>query len=281
MVLDAVPRRPIGTMVVYGYPEVEPSADLAIATRLGATVLEVLPFWRARPDPVEFKTLVADTGLAIHSAHGSWGGQSVRAPRVDLGSPDVPTHRRSVDDLKLCLDWLSEAGGRFLVVHPGGLSSADGVHARRDALIRGLISLAEHADGTGITLCVENMPPGVHPGSRTIDLAAVLAETGRPGLAIALDTGHARLSRNPNEETIDAARFLATTHVHDNDGRHDTHLPPGLGVIDWEAWGRSLDAARYHGPIMLECIRHLRQYPETLSAELMALLERLSTVGNA
>jgi sugar phosphate isomerase/epimerase len=53
--------------------------------------------------------------------------------------------------------------------------------------------------------------------------------------------------------------LLATTHVHDNDGRHDSHHPPGSGTIDWRAWREALDGVRYDGPILLECIRQLRQ----------------------
>jgi hypothetical protein len=40
-------------------------------------------------------------------------------------------------------------------------------------------------------------------------------------------------------ETRAAASLLKTTHVHDNDGRHDTHLPRGHGTVDWLEWGRA------------------------------------------
>ena len=65
--------------------------------RLGAAVLEILPDWRLFPDPRALRDRVADAGLAIHSAHGCWGGQSIRAPRVDLGDarPGGPRARRS------------------------------------------------------------------------------------------------------------------------------------------------------------------------------------------
>ena len=43
-------------------------------------------------------------------------------------------------------------------------------------------------------VCVENMPPGVHPGSRMAELAELLRELDHPQLALALDTGHANLT---------------------------------------------------------------------------------------
>ena len=105
--------------------------ELSLAAWMGASVLEILPCWREFPDPVALRSRVAGAGLAIHSAHGCWGGESIRAQRVDLGSLDGSAHRDSIDDLKRCVDWLEAAGGSKLVVHPGGLSNPEDFDARR------------------------------------------------------------------------------------------------------------------------------------------------------
>ena len=84
--------RPLGTMVAYGFADRDLDVDLAIARRLGARVLEILPDWRVLPDPeAACDAQVADAGLAVHSAHGCWGGQSIRAARVDLGAIPIPS----------------------------------------------------------------------------------------------------------------------------------------------------------------------------------------------
>jgi sugar phosphate isomerase/epimerase len=101
------------------------------------------------------------------------------------------------------------------------------------------------------------------------ELAALLAELKHPQLALALDTGHANLTATAAEETLAAGSLLATTHVHDNNGRQDAHEPPGQGTIDWPAWGRALDVIAYSGPIMLECIRHLRHHPGAYRPEVL------------
>ena len=67
-----------------------------------------------------------------------------------------------------------------------------------------------------------------------------------------------------------AGSLLATTHVHDNDGRQDTHLPPGYGTVDWREWGVALDRIGYGGPILLECIRHIRHHPSSFDAGVLA-----------
>jgi sugar phosphate isomerase/epimerase len=123
---------------------------------------------------------------------------------------------------------------------------------------------------------VENMPPGVHPGSKMTDLGELLLELHHAHLALALDTGHANLGGGVETETLSAGSLLATTHVHDNNGRQDSHLPPGLGTIDWSAWGRALDSVGYEGPILLECIKHLREDPPSYRAEVLLGLVRAS-----
>jgi sugar phosphate isomerase/epimerase len=269
--------RPLGTMIAYGFAEGQLATDLTIARQLGASVVEVLPHWRAEPDPRALRLQVEEAGLTIHSAHGCWGGRTIQADRVDLGDPRPSFRLAGVDDLKRCLDWLQLTGGTYLVVHPGGLSEPDQFSARRAALADSLICLADHASGTNLTICVENMPPGVHPGTRMADLTALLIELDRPELGLALDTGHAHLSSTPTIETLDAGPLLRTTHVHDNNGRQDTHLPPGLGTLDWPSWPPALDTIDYTGPILLECIRYLRDDPDCLNDQFFALLRKLTS----
>lgn len=268
--------RALGTMIAYGFPDRDLNHDLDLAQRLGASVVEIFPNWRSYPDPRTLRAQLDGTGFKVHSAHGCWAGQSIRAERVDLGQTDHLVHVASVDDLKRCVDWLNDAGGRCLVVHPGGLSDAEQFKPRRAALAMGLDVLADHARGTGVLVCVENMPTGVHPGSRMADLADLLAELGRPELALALDTGHANITSDSAAETVSAGSLLKTTHVHDNNGRQDSHHPPGHGTIDWDAWGVALDGIGYDGPIMLECIRHFRAHPETLDDALQHIVGRLT-----
>jgi sugar phosphate isomerase/epimerase len=256
-------------MVTYGYPDISLDGELRLAVWLGASLLEILPEWSTFPDPGLVRRCVADYGLSIHSAHACWGGQSIRARRVDLGATEPSVHRESVEDLKRCVGWLQAAGGTHLVVHPGGLSDPADRVPRREALARGLLELADHARGSEVIVCVENMPPGVHPGSRMAELAELLEELGHSHLALALDTGHANLDAGVAHETAAAGSLLATTHVHDNDGNHDSHDPPGHGTIDWADWGRALDSAGYAGPILLECIRRLRHNPSSFKPEIL------------
>lgn len=261
--------RPLGTMIAYGFPRGDLNVEFDLVERLGAECLEILPDWKQWPDPTELGCRVRDRGLRVHSVHGCWGGQSIAARRVDLGDPESAARRESLDDIRRCADWTHAAGGSCLVVHPGGLSDPVDREARRGSLASSLLELDLYVAGSGVTVCVENMPPGVHPGSEMTDLAALVAELDRARVRLAIDTGHAHITGTPADATRAAGSFLATTHVHDNNGRQDTHLPPGHGSIDWPAWRAALDAIGYSGPVMLECIRHLRRHPECIDGTLL------------
>ena len=108
------------------------------------------------------------------------------------------------------------------------------------------------------------------------DLNALVMELDHPSIALALDTGHAQISADLPGETRAAEKYLQSTHVHDNDGKHDTHLVPGQGSIDWRAWAQALNTIQYQGPIILECIRELRNRPELIDSRLIALLKQLT-----
>ena len=89
MTIAAAVPRPLGTMVAYGFADGRPRRR-AVDWRVGSGPRS----WRSSPTGGSCPTLgalrdrVADAGLAIHSAHGCWGGQTIRAARVDLGQPD-------------------------------------------------------------------------------------------------------------------------------------------------------------------------------------------------
>jgi sugar phosphate isomerase/epimerase len=266
-------------MVAYGFERGHLATDLVIAQQLKALFVEILPDWRRLPDPKTARRQVEDAGLRVHSVHGCWGGQSIKALRVDAAATDEHSRSASVDDLRRCLDWLYASGGRCLIVHPGVLSESETQAERRQALATSLRELVQHARPLDALICVENMPPGVHPGSEMSALSSLIAELNDPHIRLALDTGHAHISATTIGETAAAGQYLASTHVHDNMGKSDVHLPPGLGTIDWRALTVALNEVDYRGPIMLECIRYLREQPDCIDDSLLARL-RLLTGGS-
>ena len=258
-------RATLGTMVAYGFPGARPRRGARAGPSARRPVLEILPDWRSYPDPRPLLAPVADAGLSIHSAHGCWGGQTIRAPRVDLGSGDPATHRASVDDLKRCLDWLAEAGGRYLVVHPGGLSDPDAGRRSPRLPWRGACSSwpstpadracplrREHAargpprqpDGRPLRPRRRAGPPRAGPGPR---------HRPRP---------HRRDRRSPRRSppAVSSGPPTSTTTT----AAKTPTSPPASARSTGTRWSEALDAIGYRGPIMLECIRHIRRNPQCL-----------------
>lgn len=252
-------QRPLGIMVVHSPALPILEQDLNMAESIGARYVEVLPRWSHLPDAFDLKNQIEDRGLKIWSTHGPWGGQTVQAPRVDLADLNHDARQASIDDLLRALDWAAVIGAQLIVVHPGGLSPMEDFEHRKANLIESLSRLTEEGQARKIQIGVENMPKGVYPGSHMNHLAEIVKLVNHESIGLVLDTGHAQISGNLSEETMAARDFLISTHVHDNNGRSDSHLPPGEGVIDWNAWKFTLDEIAYTGPIMLECIKLLRE----------------------
>ena len=238
-------------MIIYGYDRVDLDDELDLARSLGAALLEILPLWSALPDPVELARRVASRGFSIHSAHGC------------LGRPDHPRRPRRPgfnrrDDSRRLNQRLDEMPGlarRRRRQVPGRpprrivRSGRPGTPSAR--LWRGLLRLADHARGQGVLVCVENMPPGVHPGSRMTDLAALLRELAHPQLALALDTGHANLGeglrRNPGR------RHASGNDPRARQRRPARRSPPARPRHD--RLGRMGEHSRFHPILRADCPR--------------------------
>ncbi|MBI3462274.1 MAG: sugar phosphate isomerase/epimerase [Planctomycetes bacterium] len=268
-------RWPLGIMVVCGFEQHSLPAQLDVVRRLGASHVELYPRWSNQPDARGVGRQVREAGLEVWSAHGPWGNETWQAERVDLGSLDPAARQSAIAEVRRTLEWLALAGGSRLVVHPGVLSEPADTTQRRGALLDSLAALAPEAAGHGVFLCVENLPPGCFPGSHMADNAAIVAELTASHVGLCLDTGHANIVADVAGEARVAGRHLRTTHVHDNDGRRDEHLLPGLGTVRWAEFSVVLAEIGYDGVIMLECPRYLREHPEVITDELRDRLAEL------
>ena len=77
-----------------------------------------------------------------------------------------------------------------------------------------------------------------------------------PPLGFHLDAGHANLSEGEGNRTGEFLRRygsrLAHVHFSDNRGRHDDHMPLGVGTVPWDEVVSHLKKLRYEGTVTLE-----------------------------
>ena len=132
-----------------------------------------------------------------------------------------------------------------MVLHSAGGEAA----GRREALARTLGNLAPAAAKAGITLAIENCAPRADLEF----LVATVDALALPAVGFNIDTGHAALhGMTPAEAIRLMGHRLATTHMQDNFGQRDDHLPPGKGTIDWTATRDALLEVGYKGMFMVE-----------------------------
>lgn len=167
----------------------------------------------------------------------------------------------AIERLKPEVDMFAAAGVTKAVIHVNGGNdlSPEERYARR---VTYLGKLSEYAEGSGITLCVEN----VHTIPECQDAAKIkkiIRDAGGKNLGICLDTGHLHLTRmqGQTEESfrdfiLDAGDLLQALHITDNNGTEDTHQMPfsARRGVPWHEVMCALRDIGYQGIFNLEII---------------------------
>jgi len=182
---------------------------------------------------------LAEHQLRLNSLHAptSRDVSINREGGVPLSVTEVERVRRveAMDELKRVIDVAEGLPFPRMVLHMGG-SREEADARKRDAAFSTLEHLTLHARHAGVTICLENTTTEMgEPGY----LRSFVEETRLAGLRFNFDVGHAHLSNGDEGGRI--ARSLerlkdlvVSTHIHDNHGEKDEHLPPYDGSIDWE-----------------------------------------------
>jgi sugar phosphate isomerase/epimerase len=173
-------------------------------------------------EPVNFRA-VELSGLAL-TVHGPYA-------HADIGHRSERRHRSAMDLHRRHLAAAAELGATIYVVHPDlrrrTVHWDPKVVSILEAAFEEFLGLQEE---TGVSIVVENMPWSkfshfTAPGD--LDLR---------GLGLALDVGHATLTRTLDLWLAHPDTTVRHLHLHDNLGEGhlggDTHLSLGDGIID-------------------------------------------------
>jgi sugar phosphate isomerase/epimerase len=183
---------------------------------------------------------LADNQLHLNSLHAPTSRDlSVnREGGSPLSVTEVERVRRieAMDELKRVIDVAEDLPFARMILHMGGTrESAD--PRKRDAAFSTLEHLSLHARHVGVTICLENTTSEMGDPNY---LRSFIDETRLTALRVNFDIGHAHLTEGAVDARIarsfEPLRDLAiSTHIHDNHGDKDEHLPPYEGSIDWPA----------------------------------------------
>ncbi len=177
-----------------------------------------------------------------------WSAHSWQAIVSELGDVD-----HALKEYDAFLHKSELLGVEVVVVHCAGsrvdLDDPRVRAARRDANLSCLEPLAERAARAGVRVAIEN---GAHRDDWEF-IVEMVREFGHPNVGLNVDTGHANLGDMDAPTAVRlAGDRLITTHLQDNFGERDDHLPPGKGRIDWPAVVAALREVGYSGCYMVE-----------------------------
>jgi sugar phosphate isomerase/epimerase len=186
-------------------------------------------------------------GLRVRSLHAPFG------QGIDLTDSDAGIRRLSLRHFREAADLLQFLGGELYVIHPGG-EDHNWVWEKQNRLersVEGLTEVWQMCRDRRLKLVVETPLPHLLGGSLA-DLEWILSRIPSEGTGVCVDTSHTSLGG-----TLFAAieRFsdrLVHLQASDNHGKHDDHLPPGDGLIDWPEVMRALERVHYRGIFLLE-----------------------------
>ena len=228
----------------YFNPDLPPELVFELIIRSGFNAVSIWgagdPGAAAMPD--YYKQFIR----AARDAHGLVL-ESLHAPfelTTDLSSPDNSLRTKAVDRLKLAINDALELQIPIVVIHAHRTGDPHEISA---CCQRSFAELIDHLSPTSLRLAVENTC------ASTLMLEWALNEFPPEKLGLCYDSGHDQLIPG---QTFNLLRRwsprLLTTHIHDNLGQNDDHLPPGQGSIDWQAFVHAFPWNTYTGPFMLE-----------------------------
>jgi sugar phosphate isomerase/epimerase len=150
----------------------------------------------------------------------------------------------AMDELKRVIDVAEDLPYSRLILHMGGPREAADPR-KCDAAFSSLEHLVLHARHAGVTIAVENTTSEMGDPAY---LRAFVDETRLTGLRFNFDIGHANLADGPAKGRVEKGfaplrELVVSSHIHDNHGEKDEHLPPYEGAIDWEAAVKTLKSA--------------------------------------
>jgi sugar phosphate isomerase/epimerase len=192
------------------------------------------------------------TGVTFHSMHSpmhpdeDWGRAG--ATHINIASVEKLQRVAATDEIKRAIEVAEQAPFQFLVQHVGiGHEEAD--QHKLDAAMSSLEHLHAFAKPLGVQLLVENITNELSTPEKLTELL----HAGRfDDIGVCFDVGHAHIMSSVPQAFEVLKDRIRSTHIHDNNKDHDSHLWPGAGTIDWKEAMELLRTAPHVPPVLLE-----------------------------
>ena len=259
-------------------------AWLAKAEQAGLSAVEIFCApqhldYRNKSQVAELGHLFRDSQLKLHSLHAPmytddiWGRTGPHT-HINITEQSKALRIQWVDEIKRAIELAEVIPFRYLIQHLG-VGEQEYSEFAVEAGFRSLEELSVFARGMGVEILLENTPNGLSSAER-LELFNRLTHLN---LNYVFDTGHAHLGAGIEHEFEIMQNRIRSLHVHDNDGKADSHLFPTIaeaGTIDWTKTMQLLRARSAQYPLLLE-LREVAdmQHPLTEVTRVFDTLEAL------
>ena len=194
-----------------------------------------------------------DTGLALHGVHApvaesvAHGDQWGKA--ISNAVSDTAKQKAAVREADAALNIVRRIPADVFVVHLG-TPAAQGGENNRTAALRSVEDICRLAEPVGVRVALELIPNPLSDAASLVEMLEKDLDAPRTG--ICLDFGHAFLLGDVPDTIETVSEHLITTHVHDNNGKTDSHLVPFDGRIDWDIALMTMQKVGYDGTYVME-----------------------------
>jgi sugar phosphate isomerase/epimerase len=202
-----------------------------------------------------------DAELKLHSLHAPmytddvWGRSGPNSV-INITEPVKSKRLAMVDEIKRALEISETIPFRYLIQHIG-VHEEEWNERKVDAAFSALEEINLFAKQRGVEVLLENILNQLASAERL----KTFLEATHLKLNFCFDVGHAHVDGGVNAAFQVMKDRIRSTHVHDNDGKSDSHLFPLLndgGTVDWKKTMELLRSRPGQYPLVLE----LRETPD-------------------
>jgi len=214
------------------------------------------------------------SGAPLHSLHApmygdyEWGRTG--APPVNVTSTDRAHRVEAMDEIKRALELAEQIPFRFLIQHLGVFNESFD-ERKFEAAMTSIEHLRAFAKPLGVRILLENIPNELSTPEKLVEFIHAMRFED---VGVCFDFGHAHIMSGIPQAFATLKSHIRSTHIHDNDKEHDSHLWPGSGSIDWKEAIELLREAPHKPPLMLEVEENEKINPVERMGETFKKLDR-------
>jgi sugar phosphate isomerase/epimerase len=219
--------------------------------------------------------------MKLHSLHSPmysddvWGRSGPNS-HINITEPVKSKRLLMIDEIKRALDIADVIPFRYLIQHLG-VSEEEYDEFKVEAAFTALEEINLFARERGVEVLIENIPNQLSSAERLL----TFLELTHLKLNFCLDVGHANMKEGVSTAYTILKGRIRSTHLHDNNGKEDSHLFPFFsegGTIDWKSTMELLRSGAGQYPLLLE-LRELPEFSFPQSLEIVKqIFEKLESI---